>query len=112
MQGARWAALALALAACAAEPVRWDKPGVDDYQRSRDLATCASLARNEMRSHRALAREEGLGSDSAAIGRSDDAAVTRRLREVDAEERRAKLIGDCMRAKGYSPAAEAADPGA
>jgi hypothetical protein len=103
MRGARWAALALALAGCAAEPARWEKPGADDDRRALDLAECASLARNEMRSHRALAREEG-----AMVGRTEDEVVMRRLREADAQERRDKLIADCMQAKGYS--ASPADP--
>jgi hypothetical protein len=97
MRRVRWAALGLALAACAVEPVGWEKPGADDDQRALDLAECASFARNEMRSHRALARE------GAAIGREEDAAVMRRLREADAQQRREELIGDCMEAKGYAP---------
>lgn len=104
MRTARWAAMACVLAACAVEPVRWDKPGVDDDRRALDLAECEALARNEMRSHRSLAREGASEPDAAAIGRNEDASVMRRLREADAQERRQELIGDCMRAKGYSRA--------
>lgn len=104
MRAARWAATALVLAACAVEPVRWDKPGADDDRRALDLAECASLARNEMRSHRSLAREGAPEPDAATIGRNEDLSVMRRLREADAQERRQELIGDCMRAKGYAPA--------
>ena len=102
MRAARWAATALVLAACAAEPLRWEKPGADEDRRALDLAECASLARNEMRSHRALSRDLGRESDVATIGRNEDASVMRRLREADAQERRDELIVDCMRAKGYS----------
>ena len=105
MQAARWAALTLMLAACAVEPVRWEKPGADDDRRALDLAECTSLARNELRSHRALAREGGVQSDAAEIGRNEDAAVMRRLREADAQQRREELIADCMLAKGYAPTA-------
>jgi hypothetical protein len=55
-----------------------------------------------MRSHRAIAREGPL---------EPDAAVTRRLREADAQERREALIADCMQAKGYSRAPETAGRG-
>ena len=102
MRMAAVTALALALAACAA-PARWEKPGADDDRRALDLAECASLARNEMRSNRA--RERAPEPDRAAIGRNEDAAVARRLGEADAQERREALISDCMRAKGYGLAA-------
>jgi hypothetical protein len=108
MRRARWAALALLLAGWAMEPPGWEKPGADDDRRALDLAECASLARNEMRSHRGLAREGASEPDTATIGRDEDAAVTRRLREADAQARRGELISDCMRAKGYAPAREAA----
>lgn len=91
------------LAACA-HPVVWEKTGASDERRATDLAECSSLARNEMRSHRMSARESASEPDKATIGRNEDAAVLRRLGEADAAERRAELIADCMRAKGYAAA--------
>lgn len=94
------AATAALLAACAA-PARWEKVGADDERRALDLAECASFARNELRSHRGAVREGAPEPDAATIGRNEDDAVRRRLREADAEDRRAELIGGCMQAKGY-----------
>lgn len=103
MRTAIAAALTALLAGCAA-PAAWEKPGASEERRALDLAECASFARNEMRSHRAAARERTPEPDAASIGRNEDAAVQRRLREADAEDLRGELIASCMGAKGYSAA--------
>jgi len=101
MRTAIAAALAALLWGCAA-PAAWDKAGASEERRALDLAECASFARNELRSHRATARERAPEPDAASIGRNEDAAVQRRLREADGEDLRGELIASCMEAKGYS----------
>lgn len=95
------AALALLAAACAAPTTHWQKPGADLEDWSRDEAACRahahSVAEREFREHASQ-----VGSPVYRSG----ATLEKEMAVHDARRRERALFETCMRAKGYSPAAD------
>jgi len=94
---------ALALAACAAKdatPTRWQQPSTDEARALADERDCRRLAHAEV--ERGSRRERIFGDDGLVRPDSYDAMMARH----DARVRIDKLVADCMRRRGYAPAAK------
>ena len=91
-------ALALGMAvSCAAGPSRWQKPGADQDQWSRDRAACQSFARKE-----AERRYSEKASETASPVYGSGRTLEKNMALHDAQREQRKLFENCLRFKGYA----------
>ena len=107
MRGRGALTLLLLLAACAAEPVGWMRPGIAEEHAASDLSTCRAEARATV--NQALASESSrldmFAAPPTLSGHSSSIVENLQRDRLAAEGRRRQdtQTAACMRAKGYSP---------
>ena len=90
--------VALSIAGCAAGP-QWQKDGGTKEALEADLYLC-----NEMASAQVQPRVQGPSGTPSGIGGERKAAFNAMAeREGERMQKDQKAVGECMRAKGYSP---------
>lgn len=102
----RWAwaisFMCLGLAACRAPgesgPIRWQRPDTDETRTLADERDCRRGAENEV--GRETRQDRIFGDDGLSRPGSYDALIARH----DARQRADRLVAECMRRRGYSPA--------
>jgi hypothetical protein len=97
----------LLLAACAAEPVRWAKPGTGADQAAADNSACRASARASV--NQALGSEaerlDMMAAPPTLTGQNTNMIQDIQRAQLAAEGRRRQdaEAASCMRAKGYIP---------
>lgn len=92
----------------------WEKPGMTEESKAKDMYNCRDYARERMQS-RAVSEVETQHSRAVAaqdLARNDEMAAERRMQEAEHLRLERQIFDECMRANGYNRAKPGKDQSA
>jgi hypothetical protein len=84
----------------------WEKPGMTEESKAKDMFNCRDYAHQRIQS-RAVRETETQHSRAVAaqdVARNDEMAAERRMQEAEHLQLERQIFDDCMRANGYNRA--------